>query len=338
MKTKKQLSAEMKLKTVQSYKKGKNPDEISSILGISKRTMYRWVKQHQTKKSFKNDDADTRGRPSKLDDEDSDKLLQLIKKPATSYGFETNLWNTTRLKIICKKELNIKLSKMAIWRFLKKFNQSFKTVQKQYYETKVRDQNKWIKNTLKEIKRTIRKHRAIMYFEDESSIQLSPVMGKSWGPIGKKIVSKVTGNRGSIAAISAISNDGRLLFNLFDKSKRFNSDDIILFLKQILDHHPRRHIVIIMDRASCHISKKVKFFEEHQKRLHVFHLPARSPKLNPDEQVWAHLKNHDLKSHTKTNIKDLKALTRKKLNNLKNDCDKVRRIFKRCEMSHLYQR
>lgn len=159
---------------------------------------------------------------------------------------------------------------MAVWRVLVKFDQSFKKVQKQYYETDVKLQEEWKKKTLPKIKRTVKKYRAILYFEDESNIALSPVMGKSWGPIGQKIVHKVTGNRGSVSAISAISVDGRLIFNLFDKGKRFNSQDIINFLEQMLNHHKRRHLVVVMDQASCHKSKKTKEYVESQKRLHVF--------------------------------------------------------------------
>ena len=56
-----------------------------------------------------------------------------------------------------------------------------------------------------------------------------------------------------------------------------------LFIKQLLAHHPRRHLVIVMDRASCHTVKKVKEFVSLQKRLHVFFLSPRSPEFNPDE-------------------------------------------------------
>ena len=115
-------------------------------------------------------------------------------------------------------------------------------------------------------------------------------MGKSWGPVGETLSHKITGKRGSIAAISSISNDGKLIFNLFDNGKRFNSEDIVNFLEQMLKYHPRRHIVVVMDNAPCHKSNKTLDFIDSQKRLHVFFLPPRSPKLNPDEQVWGYLR------------------------------------------------
>lgn len=335
LKTSSYATPSEKIKIVRASKKN-SVIELSEIFGYSRSSIYNWINQYSTFSELERKKSPGSGRPTKISKANAKKLLKYLKKPASLFGFETDLWNTSRMQILCKKKLKINISRMAIWRILHKFEQSFKKVQKKYYEVDIKKQKEWIQKTLPKIKRVVRKHNAILYFEDESNIQLSPVMGKSWGPIGEKITHRITGNRGSISAISAISNDGRLVFNLFDGGKRFNSDDIIIFLKQMLDQHPRRHLVIIMDRAPCHRSKRVNFFEEHQKRLHLFYLTARSPEFNPDEQVWAHLKNHDLKSHMKTNLKDLKALTRKKLRNLASDSRKIKGIFKRCENSSLY--
>ena len=111
--------------------------------------------------------------------------------------------------------------------------------------------------------------------------------------------------------MSAISKSGHLVFNL--KRGRVNGDDVISFLQQMLKQHKRRHLVVVMDRAPTHRSKKVRSFIESQRRLHVFYLPARSPELNPDEKLWNHLKHHDLKGHQETNLNELEELSNKNL-------------------------
>ena len=103
-----------------------------------------------------------------------------------------------------KRELRINISKSGVLRFLHKFDQSFKKVQKRYYEVNAKEQDEWKEKVIPKIRKTVKKNRAILYFEDESSIQLSPVMGNSWGPVGEKTIHKATGKRGSIAAISSI--------------------------------------------------------------------------------------------------------------------------------------
>lgn len=325
---------EMKRKAVDSYRNGLSAATVAKAFGYDRVTIHKWVREAKTKRGLSRKPGS--GRPPKFDAKNAKRLLRIIKQPASRYGFETDLWNTTRIRQVCKKKLGLNVSRMAVWRVLDKFDQSFKKVQKRYYEADVAAQDEWKRKTIPKIKRAVKKHRAVLYFEDESNISLTPVMGRSWGPIGEKIVHKVTGNRGSVSAISAISSDGRLVFNLFDGSKRFNSKDIIDFLKQMLAHHKRRHLVVIMDQASCHKSKLTKSFIESQKRLHVFYLPPRSPEFNPDEQVWAHLKNHDLKSHQQTNQKGLKKLARKKLRSLSRNKKKVRGIFRRCENAALF--
>ena len=307
---KRNLQSELKLRCVQAYINGDDPKELSNLFGVTERTIYNWLREFRDYGSFNTElIIDGRGRPSKISEKDAKKILKIIKKPASKFGFENDLWNSKRIRITCKRELNINLSKTGVWRFLHRFNQSFKKVQKRYYEVNAEDQYEWKKKIIPKIRRTVKEYKAILYFEDESSIQLSPVMGKSWGPVGERLTQKVTSNRGSIAAISSISNDGRLLFNLFDQGKRFNSDDIINFLKQMLKEHSRRHLVVIMDNAPCHKSKKTLDFIDSQRRLHVFFLPTRSPEFNPDEQVWGHLKNHGLKSHKEVDVKGLKKVS-----------------------------
>lgn len=325
---------DIKLAAVKALKSGLSAIAVSEICGYNRITIHRWVREYKSGKKL--DRKKGSGRPSKIINSNAKKIISFLKKPASKFGFETDLWNTKRIQQICKRNLKLNISKMSVWRVLKKFDQSYKKVQKQYYETNIEQQKEWRKKTLPRIKRTIKKHKAILYFEDESNIALTPVMGKSWGLIGEKILHKATGNRGSVSAVSAISSDGRLIFNLFDKEKRLKSQDIINFLSQMLKHHPRRHLVVIMDQASCHKSKMTQEYIDNQKRLHVFYLPPRSPELNPDEQVWAHLKNHDLKSHQETNEKGLKKLTRKKLRCLAKNSKKIKGIFKRCDNAHLY--
>ena len=134
----------------------------------------------------------------------------------------------------------------------------------------------------------------------------------------------MTGARASISEISAISNSGRLEFTLHDKS--IKSDEIINFMKQLLKQHSRRHLVIVMDQARPHVSKKNIKFINSQRRLHVYQLPPYSPELNPDEKVWNHLKNIELKAHCAQNKAELKILSGRKLKSMAENPAKVKEL------------
>jgi transposase len=336
VKTKKHPSQDLKASIVKSVQSGISISHLSGIHKFHRVTIHRWLREDSAGSDFARRADPGSGRQAKLDGSNAGRLIKIIDKPASKFGFETDLWDTKRVRIICRKRLGLKLSHMAVWRFLQRIDYSCKKVQKRYYEADQSKKEEWLNKTVGKIKATVRKYRAILYFEDESNVSLTPVMGRTWAPKGKKVYSYVTGNRGSLSAISAISSDGRLIFRTFHGSKRFNSQDIIDFFAEMLSHHRRRHIVVVLDQASCHKSKKVKAYIESQKRLHVYWLPPKSPEFNPDEQVWNHLKHTELKNHMETNTKGLKKLVNRKMRGLSKSQTKLMGIFKRCDFAHIY--
>lgn len=329
-------NAYTKKKVVTAFHAGNSIAHLVEIFGFHRNSIRQWIQKSENDSEFKRSTDPGSGRPSSFSGKIAARLLRTISKPASCFGFETDFWTTARIQRVCKEKLKLKVSRMAIHRALVKFRQSYKKPQKRYLEASLEKQNAWVKSDLKKIKAIIKKKKAILYFEDESSISLSPVLAKTWGPIGKKIIQKVTGNRGSVSAISAISSSGNLIFNIHKAGKRFNADDIVKFLDGMLKHHPRRHLVVVMDQAPCHRAKKVFDFVASKKCLHVFYLPPRSPEYNPDEKVWSHLKHHELKSHTAKTTTELRILTKQKMKLMARDPEKMAGIFKRCEMAHLY--
>ena len=131
--------------------------------------------------------------------------------------------------------------------------------------------------------------------------------------------------------MSAITARGQLIFRLHDK--RIASDEVIEFLRQMLRHHSRRHLVVVMDQAPPHTSQKTRTFIESQQRLHVFWLPTYSPDWNPDEKVWNHIKNQELKGHQAKTKLELKALTEQKLTTMSANPQLLQGIFFRCCMA-----
>ena len=172
-------------------------------------------------------------------------------------------------------------------------------------------------------------------FQDEANVSLTAVLGKTWAPRGCPLTVPVTGNRGGVSAQSAINPRGRLLFALYDK--RIASAEVIHFLDQMLRHHKNRHLVVVMDQAPPHVSKKTRRYIESQKRLHVFYLPKYSPDWNPDEKVWNHLKNQELKAHRARTKAELRDLTEHRLEKMSRDPRLLQGLFFRCCVADLFE-
>jgi transposase len=269
-----------------------------------------------------------------LEDLDEQDFRTLVLEPASEYGYETDLWTVGRLQTVINQVYQIQVSKDTIWRRLRDADLTYQKPEREYYEIDEDARREWTRKEIPKIRRMVTKHRGILYFQDESNVSLTAFLGKTWSPRGKTPRIKVTGKRGGIAAMSAISKRGRLLFRLHEK--RIASAEVIAFLRQMLAYHRRRHLVVVMDQAPPHVSKKTKGYIEEQQRLHVFHLPKYSPDWNPDEKIWNHLKHQELKGHQARTKAELKKLTKRKLNNMSKDPKLIRGLFFRCCVANLF--
>lgn len=83
------------------------------------------------------------------------------------------------------------------------------------------------------------------------------------------------------------------VFGIYDNNGRFNhmyaekqnSDSFIEFLKFIL--HIYSHMILVLDRASWHRSKKTtEFLEGNENRIQPVFLPPCTPEANPTEECW----------------------------------------------------
>lgn len=323
-----------RIRAVKAVLKGQSVASVAKSHGRHRSAVHRWVQAYRSGRSAASLRTKSRsGRPRAITPEICKAVLRDILKPATSFGFETDFWTCRRLITHIKASYGVKVSQPTLWRQLTHARLSYQKPERRYFETDVRRQRAWIAEELPKICQTVKKYRAILYFEDESCVRLTPILGRTWAPVGKTPVQHVTGNRGSVAAISAVSNGGNLIFTLH--RDKIRSAEIIQFLDQMLKHHHRRHLVVVMDQARPHIAKTVKDYIAKQRRLHVFYLPPRSPELNPDEKIWNHLKNEELKAHRAKTVDELEKLIRKKLRRLSQNQSLVRGIFFRCVVAEL---
>jgi len=268
------------------------------------------------------------GRPRKIAELDADSLTQLVLAPASQYGYETDFWTTRRLIQVIGCQFGVQVSKQTMMRRLHEAGLTYQKPEREYFELSEKERQEWVRTEVPKIRAAVRKHRAILYFQDEANISLTALLAKTWAPRGRTPKQKVTGKRGGVAAMSAITGRGHLIFRLHQK--RIASPEVIDFLAQMLRHHRRRHLVVVMDQAPPHVSKATSAFIESQPRLHVFHLPKYSPDWNPDEKVWNHLKHQELKGHQAKTKDELSQLTHQKLTSMSHDPEPLRGIFFRC--------
>jgi transposase len=307
--------------------------DTADAYGADRTTLFRWIQRYREHGENGLHRRTGSGRPRKLSECEGRELWNIVLQPATTFGYETDLWTVGRVHQIVREKLGVVVSKNTIWRRLREAGLTYQKPEREYVETDHGAGLEWLQCELPKIHQAVRKYRAILYFQDEANVSLTAFLGKTWAPCGKTPKARVGGQRGRVAALSAIGKRGRLLFGLYEK--RIASDEVSHFLDQMLRHHRGRHLVVVMDQAPPQVSKKTRSFIEQQPRLQVFNLSKYSPDWNPDEKVWNHLKHQELKSHQAKTKAELTQLTQRKLEGMSNNPHLVRGLFFRCCIADL---
>src|SRR4051794_5685855 len=325
---------ELRVRAVQALLEGMPVSQVSQAYQVDRTTLYRWRIRYERAEGaqglFRSPGS---GRPRKLQEFTAQHWRDIVLQPASAFGFETDFWTAKRLHQVVTERFAADVGLRTILRRLQEAGLTYQKPTREYFEADPEARKVWLRDTLPKIRSAIRAYRAILYCEDEASISLTALLGKTWAPRGQTPKQKVTGKRGSVPVMSAINAQGRLVFRLYDK--RITSVEVIEFLEQLLRQHPRRHLVVVMDQAPPHTSKLTAAFIQGQRRLHVFHLPAYSPDWNPDEKVWNHLKHQELKGHQAKTREEMKELSERKLTAMAGNPELLRGIFFRCCVADL---
>src|SRR5262249_16838003 len=163
--------------------------------------------------------------------------------PASAFGFETDFWTAKRLHQIITERYGASVGKRTLVRRLHEAGLSYQKPTREYLEADPVAREEWLRTTLPPLPATLTNNPAVRYCEGEARLSLTSVLGKTWAVRGQTPKQKVTGTRGSVPVMSAITSQGRLVFRFYDK--RITSVEVIAFLGQLLREHPRRHVVVV---------------------------------------------------------------------------------------------
>jgi transposase len=159
------------------------------------------------------------------------------------------------------------------------------------YEQSPAAVRKWLEVEYPRIRRAAQKQSGIILWVDELGLRSTHQAGKSFAPRGKTPVLQKSGNRFSLHEISAISNQGHLVFMVVDGT--FNGAVFVKFLTKLIRSLRKRKVFLIADAHPVHQGVKTStWLAGHQGRIALSFLPGYSPELNPDEYF-----NQDLKTN-----------------------------------------
>jgi len=300
---------------------------VARVYNLSARNIFNWLARYRNGGWQALEDKSKQGRPRKVTGEDMQWLYDAITMGnPMNYQFSFCLWSLKTIRGLLKQERNITLSKSSVGRLLNHLGLS---PQKPLYKSYKQDPQKikdYLDQTYPEAVAEAKKYKARLYFIDEAAFRSDAHRGTTWGKIGETPIIKDTGGRFGFKLISAVSARGDMHFDVIES--RMNSEKFIEYLEK-LRSDTNCPVFVIADNARYHHSKRVQAFlkEKHGDIMMAF-LPAYSPELNPDEQVWNHAKAEVGKKSAIRNKADMERVILSAMKTIQQKTDLIKSFFK----------
>lgn len=262
---------------------------VARIFNLSQRTLFDWLARYRQGGWQALEEKSRLGRPKKITGADMKWLYDAITMGnPMNYKLPFCLWTLNTIRAFLHQERAILLSKSSLCRLLGHLGLSPQRPLYKAYKQDPEQVKAYLTATYPEAVAQAKKYRARLYFLDEAAFRSDAHRGTTWGKCGETPVIKDSGGRFGFKLISAVSARGDMHFDVIEES--MNAEKIIDFLRK-LRQDTGCPIFVIADNARYHHSKKVQaFLQTHVGEIMMAFLPAYSPELNPDEQVWNHAK------------------------------------------------
>lgn len=284
---------ELRKRGVSAVQDGEKATLVAKVLGVQKSTLFGWLARYRRGGWDALDARKRGGRPPKL----TAKMLEWIYQTVTAKDprqleFPFALWTSLMVAELIRRQFHIRLSRASVCRLM---NQLGLSPQKPLWRAFQQDPErvqKWLREEYPKIRALAQEQKADIFFGDESGVRSDFHAGKTWAVRGQTPVVSTTGARFGCNMISAISPRGSMRFMIIEG--KFTTDVFIDFLKRLIHNYPRP-VFLIVDGHPVHKAAVVlRFIAATEGKLQLFRLPPYSPELNPDEQVWNHLKNQGI--------------------------------------------
>ena len=317
---------EIRIRAVTRVEAGESPEVVIKALGLSRPRIYEWIAKYREGGIDALRARSAPGRPAKLSGAQLQIIYRIITKgDPRQLKLPFALWTCAMVREVIRQQFEVHLSEVSVGRLLKKLGLTAQRPLWRAYQQDKRLVVSWMALEYPKIQAMAKAAGAAIFRGDESAIRSDYHSGTTWAPKGKTPVVPATGARFKVNMLSAISPKGTLHFMVTDENT--TSSTFIEFLERLL-HDCNQRVYLILDRHPVHRSKKVQdYVASTQGRLRIFYLPPYSPELNPDEQVWNHVKNHGIGRMLIKGLSDLKECVIARLKMLQNAPEIIRGFF-----------
>lgn len=279
----------LRLQAVKAVKSGQGVTRVAAAFGVNVRTVFRWLATYASGGQKALQAKPIPGRPPKLQDGHLRWLAAMVRDTTPlQHRFEFALWTLGLIQELLERQFALRLARSTVGRAMHALGF---TPQRPLRRARERDPvlvERWQAEEFPAIAAEAKRVGAVIFFGDEAGMRSDHHAGTTWSPMGRTPTVATTGRRFGTNMLSAVAPNGAFHFMLHDG--RVTAEVFVEFLRRLL-HDANAPVFLVLDGHSIHKAKRVQDFVAAQGgRLRLFFLPAYSPHLNPDEQVWGNVK------------------------------------------------
>lgn len=282
---------EIRMRAVERVQAGESPEVVIQVLGFSRACIYNWLARYRAGGWGGLKAKPLAGRPTKITATQMRWLYRtVVGKNPLQFRFEFALWTRWMIQILLREQFGLKLSLSSVGRLLKQLGLTCQRPLWRAWEQDPARVERWREQEYPALRALAKQVGAAIFFGDKAGVRSDYYAGTTWGARGQTPVVPTTGQRFGLNLISAVSARGGLRFMVV--KGKLNGSRYVQFLKRLM-HNASRPIFLIVDGHPVHKSRAVRAYVASTKgKLRLFYLQPYSPELNPDEQVWNHVKHH----------------------------------------------
>ena len=320
----------IRIRAVQRILDGESPEVIAKTLGYHRSAVYQWLNRYKADGIEGLKYQKIPGRQPTLSKAQKQKVFDIVtSKNPLQLKFAFALWTRAMVKDLILDQFAISLSEVSVGRLLHELGLTPQRPLRRAYQQNPERVTYWLQHEYPAIQKEAKAVGATIYFGDEAGVRSDYHSGTTWAPKGQTPIIRTTGSRHSLNLVSAISAKGAMRFMTING--KMTADRFIEFLERLLKNQSTP-VFLIVDGHPVHRSARVRaFVEATNGRLKLFHLPAYSPELNPDEQVWNQLKNHRIGKMFIKSLDDMAGKVHSALRSIQRSPALIRSFFQHRE-------
>ena len=305
---------------------GHSPELVAAIFGISRSSLYEWLRRYRAHGEAALDTRTAPGAPRVIT-RGMDGWLRktVLESTPVDHGYDTVLWTRQILAELLEKRFGIHVVESTVGLHLRALDLRLQKPGYRALERKPAAVQAFLDVKFPKIQRLATRLGADIAFEDEAGIGLRTRAGRTWGARGQTPLVRVTDRRGGYNVLSIVTARGEFQSTVVEKS--VDGPQFVAFLERLLQDRPRP-LILVVDRAAFHRSAVVRqFVRAHRTQIRLFFFPAHTPELNPDEQAWNEIKHRRIGRQPVKNKLDLKRRLDAALRALQAFPERVRSFF-----------